>query len=521
MAHVHDIKCLEAGPGGKLVCKYEREHGSSQPTSARVCQSCKGSGLGNGHVCQECGGAGEVRGRNGNGNGNGNGGSRGAKIFQLFGEKGPVLSPSTAQPVPPFPERAKPHRTLEIGPHVVIIYKGKHGYFAEVTSQTGAGGTLPGGTGKTESEVIAKVRALLAGSSPAARPAPPVQPEPERSAHVGHVGLRYAVYPIRGFLPAAIRAEFLTPKAAIAASGGLDPEHHAVYEVVPGMQLSDPRSKGRLAVLLSREGSAIEAGGQVGYYLSTPKALIPGHFKIRSGAMAFAREHFRQHPKIPTLTLHIMKRGEGTSREILKREDFVGGPQPPEYVIFKNRSYGREIAAGPFKDLPEAKRAAERLLAEQPELEEVEVRKRVPGDLNYYGHHATTIHRKRAASAALTEMPADLSADSAARIIRAALKLRSGKDWSVTAGTGTARSWLKIDAPPKDRVWNWDGTEREAKGTGYMSRDRRIELGNLLGLGKPVHPQGESIAASRDHWREYVARAQGRTPPVIGQQYWD
>ena len=54
-----------------------------------------------------------------------------------------------------------------------------------------------------------------------------------------------------------------------------------------------------------------------------------------------------------------------------------------------------------------------------------------------------------------------------------------------------------------------------------MSLADRAELGKLLGLDGPVHFQGESIPASGDHRREYLDRAQGRTPAKIAQQYWD
>lgn len=121
----------------------------------------------------------------------------------------------------------------------------------------------------------------------------------------------------------------------------------------------------------------------------------------------------------------------------------------------------------------------------------------------------------------------------AIKAIRAALKRRSGKAWSVTGGRGTAWGWLAIASPPARRTWSHrlpDGTadlpgnyvEYDSGMPGHnMSPAERRELGALLGLGEPVHIQGVSIPASRDYWQEYIDRAEGRTPSVIGKQYWD
>lgn len=54
-----------------------------------------------------------------------------------------------------------------------------------------------------------------------------------------------------------------------------------------------------------------------------------------------------------------------------------------------------------------------------------------------------------------------------------------------------------------------------------MTEEERAELGRLLGLKGPVHQQGESIPASGNYWQEYVDRAEGRPPSVIGVPYWD
>jgi hypothetical protein len=92
--------------------------------------------------------------------------------------------------------------------------------------------------------------------------------------------------------------------------------------------------------------------------------------------------------------------------------------------------------------------------------------------------------------------------------IKASLKARSGKPWSVTGGRGTAYGWIRISAPPK-RCGDF----------GVMSEADLTELSVLLGT--KVHHQGVSIPASSDYRREYVARAAGEAPAVVGTPYWD
>ena len=100
-------------------------------------------------------------------------------------------------------------------------------------------------------------------------------------------------------------------------------------------------------------------------------------------------------------------------------------------------------------------------------------------------------------------------ADAIARI-RAGLVKRSGKQWSVTGGKGTAYGWLCIDAPPKRRIAPY----------GYMSDADAAELKQLLNIDR-VHPQGVKVMDSTDAYREYIARAEGRIPRKIAAPYWD
>ena len=98
--------------------------------------------------------------------------------------------------------------------------------------------------------------------------------------------------------------------------------------------------------------------------------------------------------------------------------------------------------------------------------------------------------------------------DDAIAQIRRALRARSGKAWSVKAGRGTSAGWIYVTAPPA-----------RADRYGSMTDADRAELSALL--GKDVHHQGERIPASDTYRREYIDRANGRTPSAVGVPYWD
>lgn len=120
------------------------------------------------------------------------------------------------------------------------------------------------------------------------------------------------------------------------------------------------------------------------------------------------------------------------------------------------------------------------------------------------------------------------------KAIKAALQKRSGKAWSVTGGRGTAWGWITIDAPPKRKTAGYDlkpdcpdipenyvrNDSKYPDGGGYMTSADKEELRQLLGLER-MHDQGESVGASTDYYREYLARARGETPAEIAQPYWD
>ena len=111
--------------------------------------------------------------------------------------------------------------------------------------------------------------------------------------------------------------------------------------------------------------------------------------------------------------------------------------------------------------------------------------------------------------------------DDAIKIINSELRRRSGKAWSVTGGRGTAWGWITIDTPPARRKWDFYEGKAPQEEHGHMSKGERQELAELLGLDRDVHPQGASIAASSDYYREYIDRAEGREPSVVGEPYWD
>jgi hypothetical protein len=105
--------------------------------------------------------------------------------------------------------------------------------------------------------------------------------------------------------------------------------------------------------------------------------------------------------------------------------------------------------------------------------------------------------------------PLNVDRDPTIRAIRAALRRRTGRAWSVTGGRGTSWGWIRIHSLPSRRV-----------GYGYLSESDRRELAAALGL-ESVHQQGVSIPAGHDYRAEYIDRAEGRAPRVHGSPYWD
>ena len=140
-----------------------------------------------------------------------------------------------------------------------------------------------------------------------------------------------------------------------------------------------------------------------------------------------------------------------------------------------------------------------------------------------------------------------MTRDEAIKAIRAGLRARSDKPWSVTGGRGTASGWLKITAPPRrlgcSEACVMEPTDCRDCGrnylepahpqhvcpshvcgdgcyTAYVTPTDRAALAALLGLDS-VHQQGVSIPDASDYYREYIDRAEGRTPSAVGSPYWD
>jgi hypothetical protein len=90
------------------------------------------------------------------------------------------------------------------------------------------------------------------------------------------------------------------------------------------------------------------------------------------------------------------------------------------------------------------------------------------------------------------------------KAIKQALAQRSKTKFSVTHGTGTAYGWIRIEV---------------AKASKDPVADA-AELRSLLGAENDWQ-DSYSVPASRDYRREYLDRAQGKTPTVHGEPYWD
>ena len=111
--------------------------------------------------------------------------------------------------------------------------------------------------------------------------------------------------------------------------------------------------------------------------------------------------------------------------------------------------------------------------------------------------------------------------------IRAALKEKTGKTWSVTGGRGTGSGWIRVEAPPRRRVKHetvGDPRDPEFLNRPWRERFREVpptngetvwntpmaeaeELQRAFGLEENrAHNQG--IQISPDDWEWYVERAE-------------
>lgn len=81
-----------------------------------------------------------------------------------------------------------------------------------------------------------------------------------------------------------------------------------------------------------------------------------------------------------------------------------------------------------------------------------------------------------------------------AALIKANLKARTGRSWSVKIEKGSAYGWMTISSMPKD-FNDW-----------AMKDEDRAQLAAVLGLDY-VHNQGEKVPPQSDFYRLYLARA--------------
>lgn len=102
---------------------------------------------------------------------------------------------------------------------------------------------------------------------------------------------------------------------------------------------------------------------------------------------------------------------------------------------------------------------------------------------------------------------ADIDLDTAISEIKAALKRRSPKSWSVTGvRRGTAYGHIYITAPPSRR-----------NNFGTITEEENKELHELFGISNErgvIDCDGISIMGWHNQYEEYIDRANGRTPRV-------
>jgi len=100
----------------------------------------------------------------------------------------------------------------------------------------------------------------------------------------------------------------------------------------------------------------------------------------------------------------------------------------------------------------------------------------------------------------------EITRDSAIERIRAALKRRSGKLWSVKGGRGTGWGWITIDAPPARQTWS-----HRLKAGAAGREDRPIRHGVMKHLNKVCRfSTGQSLTKALAPLRLAEVRGQAR-----------
>ncbi len=144
-------------------------------------------------------------------------------------------------------------------------------------------------------------------------------------------------------------------------------------------------------------------------------------------------------------------------------------------------------------------------------------------------------NRQSATELEVTSLVENLDRNGLIKALKTALQRRSGKQWSVTGGRGTAWGWITVDAPPARRTWSHrlragatttNPSDYEAYDSGEpnhgMSPTDQAELATLLGLDKNQCYQGVSIPTSSAYRRVYLHRAlYGNAGSFTAEPYWD
>ncbi len=98
--------------------------------------------------------------------------------------------------------------------------------------------------------------------------------------------------------------------------------------------------------------------------------------------------------------------------------------------------------------------------------------------------------------------------DKAIVALKAGLRRRSDRTWSVRGGRGTSWGWILVTAPPS-RLNEY----------GSMTKADQDELTRIF--GEPVHHQGVSIPASNAYREAYLERVLRGSTTRNPQPYWD
>jgi hypothetical protein len=105
----------------------------------------------------------------------------------------------------------------------------------------------------------------------------------------------------------------------------------------------------------------------------------------------------------------------------------------------------------------------------------------------------------------------DRDIDLFVKTLRKVLRERTGRDWSVTRGRGTAYSWCRIKAPKARATDDW----------GRLSVEDQVVLGSVL--GQWVGTQGESIRTEAGVRGWYILKAIGASTDGwhVAEPGWD